>query len=650
MKEVRQHYLENIPLEEALERYLSRLEEIGALKPGKPERIPVERARGRVTAAPVFAAISSPHYHAAAMDGIAVNAADTFGATDTAPLCLRLGSQAFVVDTGDPLPAGCNAVIMIEDVHFTDEDGVEIIAPAVPWQHVRMIGEDFIETEMVLPARQEIRPYDVGGLLTAGVTGVEVYPRPRVALIPTGTEIVPPGTPLKPGEIIESNSRVLGCLVEEWGGEPVYAPPTPDDYALLKKTILEYLEKSDFLAVIAGSSAGREDFTEPLFRELGEVYVHGVAIRPGKPVILGSIQGKPVIGVPGYPVSAALAFELFGRPVIYRKRGLSLPEKHRIKAFVGRKIVSPLGAEEFIRVRLGRISDRVVVQTLPRGAGAVTSLVQADGILRVPRLSEGFPAGAEVDVELLRPLEEIERTVVVVGSHDLLLDMIASFMKEKGMGFRLVSSHVGSMGGLTALLRREAHLAGVHLLDEETGEYNLPFVKRILGDRKAVLVNLAYRIQGLMVPHGNPLDITGLSDLTRPELRFVNRQRGSGTRLLLDYLLRKEGISPQEISGYEREEYTHMAVAVAVASGNADAGLGIQAAAEALGLDFVPIGEERYDLCIPLEFWDTKEIELVREIVADGDFLEAVSRLRGYDLRDCGKIIGETQNDGGGRG
>ncbi|HHW41733.1 MAG TPA: molybdopterin biosynthesis protein [Syntrophomonadaceae bacterium] len=642
MKEVKQRYLDNIPLEDALERYLNRLEEIGALEPGKPERIPVYQARGRVTAAPVFAAVSSPHYHASAMDGIAVRAADTFGAADTNPLRLRLGSEAFVVDTGDPLPEGCNAVIMIEDVHFPEEGTVEIIAPAVPWQHVRVVGEDFIETEMVLPARQEIRPYDLGGLLTAGITELEVYPRPRVALLPTGTEIVPPGTPLKPGDIIESNSRVLGGLVEEWGGEPVYAPPTIDDYGLLKKIVLEYLDRSDILAIIAGSSAGREDFTVSLVRELGEVYVHGVAIRPGKPVILGSIQGKPVIGVPGYPVSAALAFELFGRPVVYRKRGLPLPEKARIKAFVSRKTVSPLGAEEFIRVKLGRVRDKLVVQTLPRGAGAVTSLVQADGILRVPRLSEGFPAGAEVEVELLRPADEIERTVVVVGSHDLLLDMIANFMKEKGAGFRLISSHVGSMGGLTALLRGEAHLAGVHLLDEETGEYNLPFIRRILGDKKAVLVNLAYRVQGLMVPRGNPMNVTGLDDLARPEVRFINRQRGSGTRLLLDYLLRKEGISPDKISGYEREEYTHMAVAVAVASGNADAGLGIQAAADALRLDFVPVGEERYDLCIPLEFWDTEEIWLVRGILADRDFLEVVGKLPGYDFRDCGKIIGET--------
>ena len=426
---------------------------------------------------------------------------------------------------------------------------------------------------------------------------------------------------------------------------PVLAPPTIDDYDLLKEVILDYLGRSDMLAVIAGSSAGREDFTASLFRELGEVYVHGVAIKPGKPVILASIQGKPVIGVPGYPVSAAFAWEFFGRPVLARKCGLTVPVRQRVTAYLGRKTVSALGAEEFIRVKLGRVRDRMVIQALPRGAGTVTSLVQADAILTVPRFSEGFPAGSEVEVELLRPLEQIARTTVVVGSHDLVLDIIANLIQERHPGRRLISSHVGSMGGLTALLRGEAHLAGIHLLDEDSGVYNLPAVRHILGDRPMVLVNLSYRTQGMMIPRGNPLAISGLSDLVRPGVRFINRQRGSGTRLLLDYLLRKEQIAPGQVSGYEREEYTHMAVAVAVASGNADAGLGIQAAAASLGLDFIPVGDERYDLCIPADLWETEEILVVREILDDPEFSKAVGRLQGYDFRDCGKIVNQHFNE-----
>lgn len=638
---ISQPYLENIPREDALQRYLDGLEDLGALNPGEPERIPVEQCRGRITAQPVFAAVSSPHYHAAAMDGIAVNSADTFGASETTPLCLKMEEQAVMVDTGDTLPAGFNAVIMIEDVHFPEEGFVEIISSAAPWQHVRVVGEDFIETEMVMPSHQRIRPYDLGGLLTAGLTEVDVFPKVRVALLPTGTEIVAPGTDLKPGDVIESNSRVLGGLVEEWGGIPIYAPPTIDDYDLLKERIQEYLDKADVLAVIAGSSHGREDYTVPLFSEIGEVFVHGVAIRPGKPVSLGALKGKPVIGVPGYPVSAALAFELFARPVIYRKNGLSIPEDIYKKAYVSRKTVSSLGAEEYIRVRLGKVRDKLIVQSLPRGAGTVTSLVQADGVICVPRLSEGYPAGTEVDVRILRP-EGIPRTSVVVGSHDLVLDHLADLIQQKHPGFRLISSHVGSMGGLTALRRGEAHLAGVHLLDEETGEYNISSVKRVLAERKMILINLSYRIQGMLVPPGNPKGVKGLKDLAESGLRFINRQRGSGTRLLFDHLLKEEGIVSSAVEGYEREEYTHMAVAVAVASGSADVGLGIQAAASALGLDFIPVGEERYDLCIPADLWDEKEVILVREILDDPDFQQAARHLQGYDFRDCGKIMGET--------
>jgi putative molybdopterin biosynthesis protein len=638
----RQRYLQNIPREEALRLYLEKLAAIGALEPGDPERIPVDSALGRVTARPVFARISSPHYHASAMDGIAVDAAATFGANETRPLRLVIGQDAFMVDTGDPLPQGCNAVIMIEDLHFIDDRTVEIIAPAVPWQHVRTVGEDFVETEMVLPSHQQVRPYDLGGLITAGVGEIDVFPRVRVALLPTGTELVPPGDPLRPGSVIESNSRVLGGLVAEWGGVPVIAPPTMDDYDLLRQAILEYLDKSDLLAVIAGSSAGREDFTASLFQELGEVYVHGVAIKPGKPVILGSIRGQPVIGVPGYPVSAALAFEFFGRPVLARKTGLTVPDRPKARAYLSRKTASPLGAEEFIRVKLGQVGDRLVIQTLPRGAGTVTSLVQADALLRVPMLSEGFPAGAEVEVELLRPWAQIARTTVVVGSHDLLLDILANLVQVRHPGSRLISSHVGSMGGLTALLRGEAHMAGIHLLDERTGVYNLPYVQRILGERQMILMNLAYRTQGMLVQKGNPLGIKSLADLARPGVRFVNRQRGSGTRLLFDYLLGQLQINSGQIAGYEREEYTHMAIAVAVASQNADVGLGIQAAALSLGLDFIPVGDERYDLCLPAALWDAPEVLVVRELLHDPEFHKSVSGLQGYDFRDCGRIMGRT--------
>lgn len=632
-------YLTDRPLEEAQAEYMRHLEAVGALQPGPPEVIPVEEGLGRVTAAPVYARISSPHYHAAAMDGVAVRAVDTFGASDAEPKRLRLGERAVMVDTGDPLPPGCDAVIMIEDVHFVDEEVFEITSAAVPWQHVRAIGEDIVATEMILPANHRLRPVDLGGILSGGVNEIAVHPRPRVALLPTGTELVPPGTSPRPGEIIESNSTMIGAMVREWGGEVVRFEITSDDYGLLKERLIRAVEEFDVVLMSAGSSAGREDYTAALIAELGRVIVHGVAIKPGKPVVLGEVRGKPVIGVPGYPVSAVLAAELFVKPVIYKKLG-SVPEPPATtRAVVSRKIVSPLGTEEFVRVKLGEVGDKIIATPISRGAGVIMSMIRADGILRVPRLAEGFKAGEEVVVELMRPLAEVRETTVIIGSHDITLDVLANYLRQKFPFASLSSAHVGSLGGLNALLRREAHCAGIHLLDEETGDYNVSYVQKLLPGREMVLVNLVYREQGLIVAKGNPKGIRGVEDLVREDVTYINRQRGAGTRILLDFKLKEAGLDPASIKGYEREEYTHMAVAASVAAGSADAGMGIRAAARALDLDFVEVVEERYDLCIPGEYWGTPYIERLLAVMDDPAFREEVRRLGGYDLRDCGKVM-----------
>jgi len=633
-------YLEDRPWEEALADYLAHLEQAGALKPGPPEVIPVEEAAGRVTAAPVYARISSPHYHSAAMDGFAVRAALTFGVSETTPGQLAVGSEAIIVDTGDPLPEGCDAVIMVEDVHYVTPEIIEITRPAFPWQHVREIGEDIVATEMIVPANHLLRPVDIGGLLAGGITEVAVHPRPRVAVLPTGTELVEPGTALKPGDIIDYNSRLLAGLVAEWGGVAQRRKITVDDFESLRRNLQQALSEADVVLINAGSSAGSEDYTAAVIKSLGRVLVHGVATRPGKPVILGEVDGRPVVGVPGYSVSAYLCADLFVRPLIYRKLGLVPPARDKIKAVVSRKLVSSLGVEEFVRVKLGQVGDRVIATPLSRGAGVIMSLIRADGVLRVPCLSEGYAAGETVEVELLRPREEIGQTTVIIGSHDIALDVLANHLRRLYPGASLSSAHVGSLAGLAALKRGEAHCAGTHLLDEETGEYNVSYIRRLLPDRGMVLVNLVYREQGLIVAPGNPKGIKSLQDLARPEVTFVNRQRGAGTRVLLDYHLKKLGINPAQVQGYEREEYTHMAVAAAVAGG-ADAGLGIRAAAIALGLDFIPLAEERYDLCIPRACWDTPYIQRLLTVIATKEFQEAVRALGGYDLRDCGKIMWE---------
>jgi putative molybdopterin biosynthesis protein len=634
-------YLSEKPWEEALEEYLGVLDGEGALNPAEPEEIPTTEALGRVTAAPVFARTSSPHFNASAMDGLAVRARDTFGATEHTPLRLKVDEKAYVVDTGDPLPEGCDAVIMVEDVHYLAEDEIEIIAPAFPWQHVRVIGEDIVATEMIIPANHVVRPVDIGGMLAGGVTAILVRPRPRVTIIPTGTEVVEPGGDLQPGDIVEYNSRVLGSFLTEWGAEAVRHPIVPDVYERLREALTEALETSDAVIINAGASAGREDFSAALIRELGQVVNHGVAIKPGKPVVLGVIRGKPVFGIPGYPVSAALTLELFAKPVVYRKLGRAVAARERIEAFLSRRVVSPMGVDEFVRVKLGQVGDNVVVTPLGRGAGLILTMIRADGILVVPRFTEGFEAGQRVGVELLRTREEIAETTVVIGSHDIALDVLANYLKIQYPLASLSSAHVGSLGGLLALKRGEAHMAGTHLLDEETGEYNVSYIKKYLPGRAVVLMNLTYREQGFIVAPGNPKQIRDFSDLAREEVRFVNRQRGAGTRVLTDFNLKQLGISPDQVKGYDREEYTHMAVAAAVASGTADCSLGIRAAAQALGLDFVPVTEERYDLCVPREFWDQPVIRRALDVVNEGGFRKAVESLGGYDLRDCGRIMWE---------
>ena len=650
MKPHRNLYLESVPLHEALTKWIERLTSEGAVDPLSGERIKVIESLGRITSKPVSANISSPFYHSSAMDGYAVRFEDTFGASEKNPKRLLVREQALSVDTGDPIPEGFNAVIMIEDVNSIreqvseegDREYIEIIAPVTPWQHVRVIGDDIVATELILPENHKIRPVDIGSMLASGHEEVMVRRRPRVVIIPTGTEIVEPGTILQKGDIIEYNSRILGGLVTEWGGEPVRYHIVPDDIEALKHAILDSLDKGDLIVINAGASAGTEDFTVKILRDLGDLILHGVNIKPGKPVMLSWIKGRPVLGIPGYPVSAYITFCLFAKPLIYRWQGIEVEEPEIIKAKISRQVASALGHEEFIRIKVGKVGDHFIATPVSRGAGILMSLVRADGFVRIPAMSEGIGAGTEVDVELMRSAGDIENTIVCIGSHDNTLDILANILKKRCPRFSLSSAHVGSMGGLMALKKGEAHIAGTHLLDEATGEYNIPFVKRLLSDREIILINLVYREQGLLVRKGNPGSIRGFEDLTRPDVVFVNRQSGSGTRLLTDKCLREYNIFPQDIRGYEREEYTHMGVASAVLTGIADTGLAILASAKALHLDFIPVAKERYDLAIPRSLLETDMLRNLLSIIRDDrEFRANVVKLGGYDVSDMGKVMYE---------
>ena len=655
----RRYFLTDIPLEEAANRFFGALEEAGSLLPMPQESLPLAQAQGRVTARPIWAEASSPHYDAAAMDGVAVRATDTAGATETAPVTLQLDSQAVWVDTGDPMPTGFDAVVMIEHLHRLDDGAVRVMAPVAPWQHVRPLGEDIVATELVLPESHLVGPVDLGACAAAGLTHLPVRQLPRVAIIPTGNELVPVGSPTRPGDIIEYNSLMLAGMVHDWGGRATVFPPTPDDFAAISGAARQALADSDLVIINAGSSAGSEDYTAAVVEGLGKLLVHGIAIRPGHPVVLGVAPASgedwqdgpeggtpvtPIIGLPGYPVSAVLTAELLVKPWLRRRLGLPPQEKRpQVSARVTRKVVSPLGEDEFLRVKLGRVGEKMVATPVQRGAGVIMSLVRADGITRIPRFSEGLDAGAEVMVELLRPLAEVENTIVAIGSHDLTLDLLSSHLRRRHPGLTLSSSHIGSLGGLIALRRGEAHLAGCHLMDESTGQYNISYVERHLPGTPVMLVNLVGRVQGLMVAPGNPKDISSLADLARSDVGFVNRQRGSGTRVLLDYKLAEMGLSFQQIRGYGREEYSHLAVAASVQGGSADAGLGILSAARALGLDFVPLLNEQYDLVIPKAHYESQALQPLLALLQDPDFRREVEGLGGYDTERMGRVWAEVE-------
>ncbi|UCD36586.1 MAG: molybdopterin biosynthesis protein [Nitrospiraceae bacterium] len=614
---------------------------IGTLKPLEGETVPVTDSRGRVTAGAVHARISSPFYHAAAMDGYAVRFQETFTASEAEPLRLRLREQALPVNTGDPLPEGYNAVVMVEEVNLTD-GGIEIISPTSPYENVRVVGEDIVQTELILPENHLIRPVDMGAMIAGGNHEISVRRRPFVTIIPTGNEVVPPGTPLRTGNIIDSNSFMVGAMINQWGGEYNRTDVVPDNKELLKQRISLSADISDVVIVLAGASAGTKDFTPNAVDELGTVLVHGIRIKPGRPVLLGTVRGKPVMGLPGYPVAAALTFEIFGRPLLCRLLGREAEQGDTLRARLSRPVASSLGHEEFLRVKLGRVGERLVATPVGRGAGALMTLQRADGIVRIPAMSEGIAPDTEVDVRLLRSRAEIDNTVVCIGSHDNTLDVLANILRRRVPAYSLSSAHVGSMGGLMAVKKLEAHIAGTHLLDEKSGEYNVPFIQRFLKDVPLKLINLVYRQQGLIVRKGNPLNIRGIHDLTREDVVFINRQAGSGTRLLTDKCLREGCIDQQSVRGYDKEEFTHMGVASAVASGAADAGMGILTAAIALNLEFIPVVRERYDLVVRKEHAAMPMVKAFLDIIADDrEFRKAVLALGGYDVRDMGKVMYE---------
>ncbi|MGE5628967.1 MAG: molybdopterin biosynthesis protein [Solirubrobacterales bacterium] len=627
-------YLSNMELEDAVDLYMKNI-----LPNVSSENINTIDSFERVTSHPVYSLMSSPFYNSSAMDGIATLSSKTFGASERNHITLIENEDYVIVDTGDPIPKEFDCVIMVEDLIKVSKDKVKIYKSVPPWQYIRTLGEDITESQLIIPSNHRIRPVDIGAMLAGGVNEVQVYKKPNVGIIPTGTEIVEPGSELKIGDIIEFNSRVFSAQVTEWGGNPKRYPIEKDDYEKIKKAILKAVDENDIVLVNAGSSAGREDFTSNIIAEIGKVYVHGVAIKPGKPVILGEVNSKPVIGIPGYPVSAYVIMENMVKKILHGYQKIRYDGEKSAEAYVSKRVMSSLKYLEFVRVKLGRVDDKLIATPLDRGAGATMSLVRADGMLRIPQSTEGIEAGSKVSVQLLKPENEINNTLVSIGSHDIIMDIAADMMNLREKQYVLSSSHVGSMGGIMALRNGETHIAPIHLLDEATGEYNISYLKRYVKDKDVTLIKCVKRIQGFMVQKGNPFNIKGLRDLAESNLRFVNRQRGSGTRILLDYNMKKLNIQPEQINGYEREEYTHLKVAAAVAAGDGDCGLGVYSAAVLMGLDFIPLCHEEYDIAVLTKFMEDDKVKELIQVIKSEKFIQELKRLGGYEFDEIGKII-----------
>lgn len=629
-------YLTNVPLEQARKDYLRALAEQGFQ--ARTERIRVQDSFGRITARAVYAHINAPHYACSAMDGIALYARDSFGATETTPVTLR-PEQFVTVDTGDPIPEGCDAVIMVEELVKNEDGSVTIHAAAAPWQHIRQIGEDICAGEMILPSFMEVSPAAIGAMIAGGVLELKVLARPVVGIIPTGDEIVPPCTDPKPGDILEFNSSIFSAMLSAWGAEPKTYPIVRDKYDEIRDMLRRASDECDMVILNAGSSAGRDDYSSAAVREVGQILYHGIAIKPGKPAILGLRGAKPILGVPGYPVSGIIVIEELLRPLIDAWYGRETDSGSRTRAKLTRPVVSGLKYQEYVRVRMGYVGEALMASPLPRGSGVVSSFMKADGMIEIPQGTEGYTSGEEIRVRLLTEKQRLKNTLVLIGSHDPLLDELADLIHREDRRLFLSSAHVGSMGGIMAVRRGEAHAAGIHLLDTETGEYNRSFIKKYFPRGGVYLVRCVGRQQGLMLRQGNPLGIRSFADIAREGIRYVNRQKGSGTRILTDYLCEKEGVDPDRVYGYEREELTHNAVAVQIAGGSADAGMGIYSAAKLYGLDFLPICVEEYDLLIPEKLWSSGPVRQLIRTLKSEEFRSRIEALGGYTLDRPGEII-----------
>ena len=620
----------------------------------KVEEVDLLKATGRVAAEDVYSISDVPPFDRATMDGFAVRAEDTFDADEDNPVRLKIiGSvaagdrpsvtvgrgEAVEIATGAPIPKGANAVVMVE---FTRSIGnyVEVFKPVSPGENVMSAGSDIMAGELIVRRGDVITHREIGVMAACGINRVKVFRKPRVAVISTGNELVEVGSPLEYGKIYDVNSYALFSAVKENGGEPIFIGIARDDVEDIRRLIEKGLRVADIVLTSGGTSAGVGDIIYNILNEWEPgVIVHGIAIKPGKPTVIAVCEGKFVFGLPGYPTSALTIFEVFVAPIIRRLSGLSV-EKRKIRCKLAMKTFSSEGRREFLPVNIVRGSVGFTAYPVTGSySGAITSLSFTDGFVEIPENVVMLEEGEEVDVTLYSELKPAD--LVVIGSNCIGVEILLRLL-----GVRAKVINVGSTGGILAVKRGEADVAGTHLLDE-SGEYNLPFLERY-GVKDAILVKGYLREQGIIVAKGNPKGIKGVEDFLREDVTIINRNRGSGTRILLDMLLKeiaeREGKNFEDIvksiKGYEVEAKTHSSVAVAVLSGKADAGLGIKTVATQYGLDFIPLRAEEYDFLIPKDRLEKDAVRKFIEKLKSDDFkreLENVDGLRVYER--TGEII-----------
>jgi putative molybdopterin biosynthesis protein len=623
-----QQFLEVLDRDEAERRWLAAID----ARARGAELVALEHAHGRVLAADVCAAIDVPGFDRSNMDGFAVRAEDSFGASEEEPVRLRLTGEsiptgvaparevgrgeASPIATGGMLPRGADAVVPVE-VTDLDGDCVVVRRAAVPGGAVSFAGTDVGAGETVLFAATRLTSRETGVLAAIGAHEVSVVRRPRIAILSTGDEIVQPGAPMRPGLVYDSNGRILADAVTELGGEPWFLGAYRDDEAAVRAALDRALAGSDLVLLSGGTSKGEGDLNARVVAALDPgVIVHGVALKPGKPICLASHRGKPVVILPGFPTSAIFTFHEFVAPVIRRMSGVGAAPSEMVRARLALQTTSERGRLEYLLVGLVRRDDgQLAAYPMGKGSGSVTAWSRADGFVRVPRNTEIVDADTLVDVTLIGSGHAVA-DLVVVGSHCAGLDRIASALAREGFAVKVQA--VGSQGGLAAAQRGECDAAPMHLLDPATGRYNQPF----LGEGLRLLRGYL-RMQGVATRADETREIAALLD--DASLRMVNRNRGSGTRVLID-----EVLAGRRPPGFAYEPRSHYAVAAAIEQQRADWGVTIEPVARSKGLRFRPLRAEHYDFAIPASRWDRPAVAALRRLLAAGSPLRAELQQMGF--------------------